>query len=326
LKAYVVWLLEEFDQSPIDYDFLESLDSGLATLPDQAIQEDGRVIVKRMIESLKMKTEIRGFRPLVVVTSRELVLPGVESLYGYADQDSGVCLVSTARIANEPERLAIRLESVIRHELGHLKGLSHCYHRGCLMNPVTSPEQLDERDSDPCASCLKKKKEMAVPYQRMLAGLLLIFIFAGLNLAATVLDPAPKAPFDVVLEGDGTAVVALSFKGKRFWSSKSCEVVSGLDEKLNQLFREIETEPVTVSSQSNEGVKLLSGGEVLLTLKSNGAVESVNSLAKQLNVFFEAKGSKSSACAACHLDRKSEVLEAAYGRKWVWDRWKEYCL
>ncbi len=50
-------------------------------------------------------------------------------IFGYGRGDLKVCMVSSRRIGNHPDRW----RDVVTHEMGHALGLPHCLHTGCIM-------------------------------------------------------------------------------------------------------------------------------------------------------------------------------------------------
>jgi archaemetzincin len=94
------------------------------------------------------------------VTGCDLFIPMLTFVFGQAQLNGRVALVSLARLRQEfygaapdPPLLAARMRKEIGHELGHSFGLIHCAERGCLMSLATSIQDVDRRTGEFCPSC-----------------------------------------------------------------------------------------------------------------------------------------------------------------------------
>lgn len=97
---------------------------------------------------------------LLVVTESDLFIPMLSFVYGQAQLDGAVAVVSLARLHQEfyglPRNrplLLVRLRKEALHEVGHAFGLTHCEDRLCTMSLSTSIQQLDTKGSDFCEGC-----------------------------------------------------------------------------------------------------------------------------------------------------------------------------
>lgn len=282
-------------------------------LPDDATGTEGRVLVEKLIACLDRDESLREFRPLVVLTGLDLAQDGCASLFGYADQGRQIGIVSTFRLGHpDPARTQLRLENVIRHESGHLRGLPHCRQQGCLMHPARDPEDLDERSAEPCSRCSRRRSLSIAILHRAAAVFFLLLAFAGINLADTLLQPAPLAPFAAAA---GSSELLL-FNGTPVEFSSSLVDPAGAPRELNRLFMMLAPPSLGVRTHDAREAAVVSGEREILRVRHDQAVVEADKLAAQLNELIEAKGTRTSLCAECHLARKTEVLEAAYGRKW----------
>jgi len=87
------------------------------------------------------------------LTGRDLFLPGMSFVFGEADPERRVAVLSSHRIAASPERLAARLLIEAVHELGHTHGLAHCAEARCVMRFSSRIEDSDGKGPDFCARC-----------------------------------------------------------------------------------------------------------------------------------------------------------------------------
>ena len=97
---------------------------------------------------------------LLAVTELDLFIPMLSFIYGQAQLDGRVSIVSLARLRQEfytlPANRMLALSRLLKeahHELGHTFGLTHCIDRGCPMSLATNIHQLDLKGSDYCNSC-----------------------------------------------------------------------------------------------------------------------------------------------------------------------------
>lgn len=96
------------------------------------------------------------------LTHVDLFLPVFTHLFGYAQLEGPVGLVSLYRLRPEfsgdepaPEVLVERVVRELLHELGHTFGLRHCPVPWCVMNPSRLPEEVDLKDDAYCDPCLR---------------------------------------------------------------------------------------------------------------------------------------------------------------------------
>lgn len=97
---------------------------------------------------------------LLVLTERDLFIPMLSFVYGQAQLDGPVAVLSSARLRQEfyslpPNRplFLLRLRKETLHELGHTFGLTHCQDRLCTMSLSTNIEQLDLKQAELCTTC-----------------------------------------------------------------------------------------------------------------------------------------------------------------------------
>jgi hypothetical protein len=137
-----------------------------------------------------------GRSRVLVLTDRDLAMPGCDFLFGFAERKRGVAVVSTFRLggASDPITLAGRARNEIAHELGHLEGLRHCANADCVMRLVRSVPELDTRPHTTCGRCPRAKRLSISSGVAITAAVLLAF--AGLDAGlGPLLGPGFQAPF-----------------------------------------------------------------------------------------------------------------------------------
>jgi archaemetzincin len=94
------------------------------------------------------------------ITERDLFIPMLTFVFGQAQLEGAVALVSTARLRQEfysltpdPELLRARLHKEVAHEMGHTLGLVHCPDKTCVMSLSTAILHVDRKQAGFCVSC-----------------------------------------------------------------------------------------------------------------------------------------------------------------------------
>jgi archaemetzincin len=97
---------------------------------------------------------------LLGLTGRDLFIPMLSFVYGQAQLNGRVALVSVARLRQEfyglpaePEWTIDRVLCETLHELGHTFGLIHCLDPACCMALATNIQKLDAKESEYCSGC-----------------------------------------------------------------------------------------------------------------------------------------------------------------------------
>ncbi len=97
---------------------------------------------------------------MIGITSSDLFIPILTFVFGEAQLDGKVGIVSLARLQQEfyglPPNQALlrrRLSKEITHELGHTFGLIHCSLRECVMSVANNIADVDAKGSSFCESC-----------------------------------------------------------------------------------------------------------------------------------------------------------------------------
>jgi archaemetzincin len=127
---------------------------------------DGAYDTKRKqyqsVELMKMLAQCapRDAARMVGVTNVDLAIPMLSFLFGQAQLDGPVAVISLCRLRQEfyglppdEDLLNERIVKELLHELGHSFGLTHCSDRECAMSLATHIELVDAKTGRYCAQC-----------------------------------------------------------------------------------------------------------------------------------------------------------------------------
>ena len=130
------------------------------TIPPSAF--DAKRGQYQSVEIMKMLAQLRprdAFR-ILGITDVDLAIPMLSFLFGQAQFDGQVAVVSMCRLHQEfyglpPEESLLRERTVkeVLHELGHTFGLAHCLEPKCAMSLATHIELVDSKQEQYCARC-----------------------------------------------------------------------------------------------------------------------------------------------------------------------------
>ena len=94
------------------------------------------------------------------VTEGDLAIPTLTFVFGQAQLDGPVAVVSLARLRQEfyglPGEVTVlreRLAKEVLHEFGHTFGLTHCADSKCVMSLATHIGLVDNKDERYCGRC-----------------------------------------------------------------------------------------------------------------------------------------------------------------------------
>lgn len=99
----------------------------------------------------------------IFIVDVDLYEEGLNFVFGLAEPNTGMCIISLARLRNEfyglkpNEKLFLnRVLKEAVHELGHTFGLFHCSNPECAMYFSNSLPDTDRKDSAFCPICSKR--------------------------------------------------------------------------------------------------------------------------------------------------------------------------
>jgi archaemetzincin len=161
---------------------LGMLDEGIVATIDQGVRRTFRLAVRQLraeetpgyaydaarrqysseliLRAIIKRTPENALR-LLAVTGVDLFIPMLTFVYGQAQLNGKVSVVSTARMHQEfyslPGNQKLTLSRIAKesiHELGHTFGLTHCSNPSCPMSIATGLEQLDAKGDLLCDGCV----------------------------------------------------------------------------------------------------------------------------------------------------------------------------
>lgn len=134
--------------------------------PEYAIDLKRRQYSSSMILQELVRRRPREAARLLAVTEKDLFIPMLSFIFGQAQLNGAVAIVSLARLRQEfysmpanGSLLLSRVAKEVTHELGHTLGLIHCVDIACPMSLSPSIRQVDSKGSEFCESCRSLLKE-----------------------------------------------------------------------------------------------------------------------------------------------------------------------
>jgi archaemetzincin len=134
-------------------------------LPALAIPEGAYDAKRGQYQSVEIMKKLAQHAPLdasrvLGVTDVDLAIPMLSFLFGQAQFDGPIAVVSLCRLHQEfyglpPQESLLRERTVkeVLHELGHTFGLVHCSDPKCAMSLATHIELVDSKAEQYCARC-----------------------------------------------------------------------------------------------------------------------------------------------------------------------------
>ena len=107
---------------------------------------------------------------LVGATEVDLAIPMLSFLFGQAQLDGPIAVISVCRLRQEfyglpgdEELLRARIVKETLHELGHRFGLTHCPDPRCVMSLATHISLVDQKDECYCVRCKNHLAQRLTP-------------------------------------------------------------------------------------------------------------------------------------------------------------------
>ncbi|HTY84270.1 MAG TPA: archaemetzincin [Silvibacterium sp.] len=134
----------------------------MAEMPIPAAAFDEKRKQYQSVEIMKMLAQSKPSDAVRIlgVTDVDLAIPMLSFLFGQAQLDGQVAVVSLCRLRQEfyglpanADLLRERTVKEVLHELGHTFGLVHCPDARCPMSLATHIELVDGKSEEYCARC-----------------------------------------------------------------------------------------------------------------------------------------------------------------------------
>jgi archaemetzincin len=137
----------------------------LKRLPPLPMPEAAFDAKRKQYQSVEVMKMLSQFTPhdavrLLGVTDADLAVPVLTFLFGQAQLNGPLALVSLCRLHQEfyglpadPDLLRERTVKEVLHELGHTFGLTHCSERKCAMSLATHIGGVDAKSERYCDHC-----------------------------------------------------------------------------------------------------------------------------------------------------------------------------
>lgn len=133
--------------------------SDISDLERQRRQRDAAKIILSAKNILKSSDETPRYA--LLVTKQDLFANKMNFVFGLANRDLGIGVLSTARLTERndeltPSQIKERIFKEAAHEIGHLGGLTHCERDTCLMSFSNTIGEVDQKLPLLCDDCKRK--------------------------------------------------------------------------------------------------------------------------------------------------------------------------
>ena len=133
---------------------------GELAIPEGAYdRKRGQYLSAEMMKMLAQQAPADALR-ILAITDLDLTIPVLTFVFGQAQMEGRVAIVSLCRLRQEfyglpPDEGLLRERSVkeVLHELGHTFGLTHCPDMKCAMSLATHVGLVDAKNGQYCGRC-----------------------------------------------------------------------------------------------------------------------------------------------------------------------------
>ena len=132
-------------------------------IPPVAYNDERRQYNSCVILDMLKPLKSPGVCRILAIIDEDLYVPRLNFVFGEADMESGVAIISLVRLRNEiygykPDNKLLFERTVKEavHELGHTFGMGHCADSRCIMYFSNSLEDTDRKGPSFCPECRGK--------------------------------------------------------------------------------------------------------------------------------------------------------------------------
>lgn len=130
-------------------------------LPEYAYNKiRGQYLSSKILNNLPKPQN--NLQKTLAIINKDLYIPKLNFVFGQADPQKGVCIISIARLdqlyyvfKQDRDLLLKRALKEAVHELGHLFNLGHCQNPLCVMHLSHGLSETDRKDYRFCDNCKK---------------------------------------------------------------------------------------------------------------------------------------------------------------------------
>ncbi len=157
-------VLHAIDAALADVYSFEILELDTVLLPVAAFNIDRQQYLSTMLLGEIERMGIQGV--VLGIADEDLYAQGLNFIFGEADRDRQVAVISIARLRKEfyggspdEELLIDRAVKEAVHEIGHVVGLPHCPRAECVMYFSNTIGDTDRKGARPCGICRRTYRE-----------------------------------------------------------------------------------------------------------------------------------------------------------------------
>jgi archaemetzincin len=167
MKIYIV-PLGSIEQSVLEHlksKLTDVFEVGVVIEPAQPVPEyaynkrRSQYLSSQIMNTLARDTKLLSNKVLAVI-DKDLYVSGLNYVFGEADSNRGICIISLTRLRqsywNLPKDRILFLERTLKeavHEIGHLLDLRHCPDPRCVMHFSNSLQDTDIKGWQFCNQC-----------------------------------------------------------------------------------------------------------------------------------------------------------------------------